>query len=123
MVEVGLVLLVGAMLPASALSLQSAALAALLFAVVRPASVMIGLAGARVPALHRRLMGWFGVRGIGSVYYLTFAAQHGLAPAEARALADLVLGVVAASVVAHGVSATPLMTLYSGIQSRRPTSR
>ena len=122
-VEVGLVLLIGAMLPASALSLQSAALAALLFAVVRPVSVAIGLAGAGVPASHRRLMGWFGIRGIGSVYYLTFAAQHGLPAGEARALADLVLGVVAASVVAHGVSATPLMRLYSGVQSRRPMSR
>ncbi len=120
-VEVGLVLLIGAMLPASALSLQSAAFAALLFVVVRPVSVSAALAGAGVPATHRRLMGWFGIRGIGSVYYLVFAVGHGLPVGEARALADLVLGVVAASVVAHGVSATPLMRLYSGMQSRRPT--
>jgi NhaP-type Na+/H+ or K+/H+ antiporter len=57
------------------------------------------------------------------VYYLMFAAQHGLPAAEAAGLADLVLGVVAASVIAHGVSATPLMRLYSGMQSRRPTRR
>lgn len=122
-VEVGLVLVIGGMLPASALSLQAAALALLLFVVVRPASVMISLAGAGVPATHARLMAWFGIRGIGSVYYLVFAARHGLPAAQAAGLADLVLGVVAASVIVHGVSATPLMRLYSGMQSRRPGSR
>jgi sodium/hydrogen antiporter len=122
-VEVGLVLLVGAMLPASAVSLQAAALAALLFVVVRPVSVMLALGGTGVPPTHRHLMAWFGIRGIGSVYYLMYVTQHGLPAGEARVLADLVLGVVAASVVAHGVSATPLMKLYSGIQSRRPTRR
>jgi len=122
-VEVALVLVVGGMLPASALSLQAAALALLLFVVVRPASVLLALAGTGVPTAHWRLMAWFGIRGIGSVYYLTFAARHGLPAAEAAGLADLVLGVVAASVIAHGVSATPLMRLYSGMQSRRPTRR
>jgi sodium/hydrogen antiporter len=122
-VEVGLVLLIGAMLPASAIALQSAALAALLFVFVRPLSVMLALTGTGVPTAHRHLMAWFGIRGIGSVYYLMFAVQRGLPGAEARNLVDLVLGVVAASVIAHGVSATPLMRIYSGMHSRRPTAR
>jgi sodium/hydrogen antiporter len=122
-VEVALVLVIGAMVPASALSLQSAGLAALLFLVVRPVSVMLVLTGTGVRPTHRYLMAWFGIRGIGSVYYLMFAAQHGLPAGEAQGLADVVLGVVAASIVAHGVSATPLMRLYSGMHSRRPTAR
>ena len=34
---------------------------------------------------QRRLMGWFGIRGIGSIYYLMFAINQGLA----RPLAEL----------------------------------
>jgi NhaP-type Na+/H+ or K+/H+ antiporter len=47
-----------------------------------------------------------------------FAIQHGLPPEQAAGLTELVFVVVAASIIAHGVSATPLMELYSGMQSR-----
>jgi sodium/hydrogen antiporter len=112
-VEFGLVLLVGAMLLASPLSWRAAVLALLLFAVIRPLSVRIALAGTGVPVTHRNLMGWFGIRGIGSVYYVMFAVGHGLPAGEAQVLTGLILAVVAASIVVHGVSATPLMQLYT----------
>ena len=57
-------------------------------------------------------MAWFGIRGIGSIYYLVYAAGHGLAPETAQHFTSLVLGVVTISVIAHGVSATPLMEHY-----------
>src|SRR5262249_30067651 len=116
-VEVALVLLAGGMLVAPFASARAAAVAALLFLVVRPLSVHLALAGSAVPIAHRNLMAWVGMRGIGSVYYLLFAVNHGLPAEEARSLAGLILAVVATSIVAHGVSATPLMRLYSG---RRP---
>jgi NhaP-type Na+/H+ or K+/H+ antiporter len=56
-------------------------------------------------------MSWFGIRGIGSFYYLAYALEHGDA-AELAQLVPLALAVVAASVVMHGVSATPLMNWY-----------
>jgi sodium/hydrogen antiporter len=118
-VEVGLVLLVGAMLPQSSLSVAAVTLALLLFLVIRPLSVRVALAGAPVAPGHRNLMAWFGIRGVGSVYYLVYVASHGLPGDAARLLADLVLGVVGASVVAHGVSATPLMQLYGRHSPRR----
>jgi NhaP-type Na+/H+ or K+/H+ antiporter len=59
------------------------------------------------------MIAWFGIRGIGSVYYLTFAMQHGLPEELSRPLAQLVLATVAVSAVAHGISVTPLMGLYS----------
>jgi sodium/hydrogen antiporter len=111
------------MLFASSLSMPAALLAVLLFAVIRPVSVHIALAGTGVPVAHRNLMAWFGIRGIGSVYYLMFAVGHGLPAAEAQALTGLILAVVAASIVVHGVSATPLMQLYSGMQSRVRTRK
>ncbi len=68
--------------------------------------------------LAQRLMAWFGIRGIGSFYYLPFALEHG--PSDAvRPLAAPVLAVVSASVIAHGISATPLMNGYHRLQHRR----
>lgn len=61
-------------------------------------------------------MSWFGIRGIGSFYYLAYALEHGAA-ADVVPLAPLTLSVVAASVVIHGVSATPLMNWYHRLRS------
>ena len=65
------------------------------------------------------LLGWFGIRGVGSLYYLMFAIAQGVAPALVERLLPLVLTVVAVSIVIHGISATPLMNLYSGVSGRR----
>ena len=67
----------------------------------------------RRSASQRGLIGWFGIRGIGSLYYLTYAMNHGLAPELAATLVALVLSVVVVSIVVHGISVTPLMTSTS----------
>jgi sodium/hydrogen antiporter len=80
---------------------------------VRPLSVAIGLKGSRrTSALQRRLIGWFGIRGIGSLYYLSYALNHGLPAEHARTLVGLTVAVVVSSIVVHGVSVTPLMAWY-----------
>ncbi|CAA9298223.1 MAG: sodium/hydrogen exchanger [uncultured Gemmatimonadetes bacterium] len=84
----------------------------LLFLVIRPVSVYLGLLGSGTTRMQRGLIAWFGIRGIGSVYYLTFAMQHGLPEEFSRSVAALVLATVAVSVVAHGISVTPLMAVY-----------
>ncbi|WP_406807292.1 cation:proton antiporter [Burkholderia semiarida] len=105
-------------LPGPLFTWGAAALATVLFVAVRPLAVLITLVGSRATHAQRRLMAWFGIRGIGSFYYLLFALEHG--PSEAvRPLAAPVLAVVSASVVAHGVSATPLMNWYYRLQQRR----
>ena len=111
--EVAVVVAVGAML-AGHLALGDALwFAPLLFLVIRPAAVAIGLVGSDITRVQRALIAWFGIRGIGSLYYLTYAIAHGLAGDDAECLAALTLTVVAASVIAHGVSVTPLMSWYS----------
>jgi NhaP-type Na+/H+ or K+/H+ antiporter len=95
---------------------QSVALIVTLFVIVRPVSVELSLLGSSATATQRRLMSWFGIRGIGSFYYLAFALEHGAA-ADVMPLMPLTLAVITASVVIHGVSATPLMNWY-----RRPRS-
>ncbi|MDE1181642.1 cation:proton antiporter [Paraburkholderia sp.] len=100
-----------ATLPVTLFTWQSAALIVVLFLIVRPVAVELSLLGSNASPTQRRLMSWFGIRGIGSFYYLTFALEHGNAD-DLGPLAPLTLAVVAASVVIHGVSATPLMNWY-----------
>ena len=84
----------------------------LLLVVVRPLSVWVGLLGERVSRDQHILISWFGIRGIGSVYYLLFAINHGLPPSLARELTALTLTAVTVSIVVHGMSVTPLMRRY-----------
>jgi NhaP-type Na+/H+ or K+/H+ antiporter len=97
-------------LPAPLLSQRNAMVAAVLFLLVRPLAVGISLAGSRASPAQRRLMSWFGIRGIGSFYYTAFAVEHGVQ--ASTAIVPTALFVVTASVVVHGVSATPLMNWY-----------
>ncbi|MEO7008312.1 MAG: cation:proton antiporter [Caldimonas sp.] len=90
----------------------------LLLLVIRPVSVAIGLAGSRTSVTQRALIGWFGIRGIGSLYYLMYATSQGLEPELARTFAALVFGVMVVSITAHGISVTPLMALYERAQRR-----
>ena len=84
----------------------------LLFLVIRPVAVAFGLLGTDAKPAQRRLMAWFGIRGIGSLYYLLYAISHGIEPALAQQLLSITLAVIVASVVAHGISVTPLMKRY-----------
>jgi len=91
-----------------------------LFLLVRPLSIFIGLSGQSLPGHQRGLIGWFGIRGIGSIFYLMFALDHGVTGPLAQDLLSLTLITVAASILAHGVSVLPLMTWYA---SRKAQNR
>ena len=110
---VGVVIVLGSMLSLDFLPPNAIWFVPLLFLLIRPVSVWAGLLGSRTTGLQRVLTAWFGIRGIGSVYYLMYAIEHGLAPDLARRMTALVLVVVAVSAVVHGTSVTPLMNLYS----------
>jgi NhaP-type Na+/H+ or K+/H+ antiporter len=111
--EVAVVLLLGGMISWSLIPMNVLWFIPLLLLVIRPVAVYVGLIGCTATPAQRRMIAWFGIRGIGSVYYLTYAMQHGLPEAQSRPMAALVLTVVAVSVIVHGVSVTPLMRLYS----------
>jgi NhaP-type Na+/H+ or K+/H+ antiporter len=109
-VEVAIVLVVGVIISTGYWSVTGLALAALLFFVIRPVAVWIGVRGSgKAP---RRLLAWFGIRGIGSVYYAVYFAGYELRDTVATDLLSAVFTVVAASIVLHGVSAAPLMEIY-----------
>lgn len=107
-----------ATLPGPLFTWRTVALTAILFLAVRPAAVALSLIGSSATPTQRRLTAWFGIRGIGSFYYLAFVIEHGPS-GVVRPLASPVLAIVTASVIAHGVSATPLMNWYHRLQRRR----
>jgi NhaP-type Na+/H+ or K+/H+ antiporter len=120
--EVGIVLVVGALLAVTEFRSEVLWFIPVLFLVIRPLAVYLGLLGTRVEPSQRRLMAWFGIRGIGSIYYLMYAITHALEPRLAERLLSITVAVVVASVLAHGVSVTPLMQRYEQRKSgqRRP---
>jgi NhaP-type Na+/H+ or K+/H+ antiporter len=113
--------LVGAMLARIDPSLDALWFVPLLLLVIRPIAVWAGLARSQTSTSQRLLIGWFGVRGVGSVFYLAYATEQGLSVTHAETIATLTLCTVAASVVVHGVSVTPLMTWYEQRAQRRQT--
>lgn len=84
---------------------------ALLF-ILRPLVTQVALVRTPTTRAQRWLMGWFGIRGIGSLYYLTYAMNHGLQGPAARTLSSVVITVVAVSIAVHGVSSRPLLNAY-----------
>ena len=110
--EVGMVVLLGGMLSFRTFPAEALWFVPLLLLVIRPTAVVLGLLGSRVSTYQRTLIGWFGIRGIGSIYYLMYAIGHGLPSRLARPLVGLTLSTVAVSIVVHGISVTPLMNRY-----------
>ncbi|MBD5805471.1 K(+)/H(+) antiporter NhaP [Azoarcus sp. Aa7] len=110
--EVVLILLIGGTLFVDSWSWRAVSLALFLFLVARPLSVFVGLAGTRTPGNAKALAGWFGVRGIGSLYYLMYAIQHGLPEKLALELIHMTLIVVTLSILCHGISVKPLMERF-----------
>ena len=104
-----LILLIGGTLFVDSWSWKAVWLALFLFVVARPASVFVGLLGTRTPWRMRVMTGWFGVRGIGSLYYLVYAIQSGLPEPLALDLIQMTLIVVTLSILLHGISVKPLM--------------
>jgi NhaP-type Na+/H+ or K+/H+ antiporter len=109
--EVAILVLVGGMLFADSWQWSYIIAALLLLFLVRPSSVAVGLLGAGVPAITQATIGWFGVRGIGSFYYLMYAIQHGLEEDHAVTLTSVVLVVIGVSILLHGTTATAIMRL------------
>jgi NhaP-type Na+/H+ or K+/H+ antiporter len=110
--ELTLVLLLGGMLTLDHWNWRTWGTALFLFAVARPISVLLGMAGTDTSMRLRLIIGWFGVRGIGSIYYLMYAINHGLQGDLTRDLIQITAVVVALSILVHGTSVKPLMDRF-----------
>lgn len=85
------------------------ALAAMFLLLVRPLAGWLGLLGGTTGPRERIAISFFGIRGIGSLYYLAYALGKGEFGGQASQLWALVGLVVAASVVLHGATTAPVM--------------
>jgi NhaP-type Na+/H+ or K+/H+ antiporter len=110
--ELTLVLLLGGMVSAQNWNLQTIATALFVFVVARPLSVMLGLLGSDSPTRVRSIVAWFGVRGIGSIYYLMYAINHGLPKNMVQDMIQVTIVVVMLSIVVHGTSVKPLLDRF-----------
>jgi len=111
--ELTLVVLLGGMISLQEISWQAVFMAAFLFFIARPAAVFLGLAGSGTPVRLQAMTAWFGIRGIGSIYYLVFAIEAGLPPDLAAQLTNIVLFTIMLSIMVHGLSVKPLMNFWS----------
>lgn len=109
--EVFLVTLLGVVL-ANHWDWRALVIGALLFLVIRPLSVLVVPWGRLLDGPQRLLIGWFGIRGIGSLFYLFFALNHDLPPEVAQLCINLTLSVVALSILVHGVTTQPTLAWY-----------
>lgn len=123
LLEVGTILLLGSILlvkPMLTYATQSLLVIILLLLVIRPVGVWISTIGQhsentrhrRLDSRTRWLLGWFGIRGVGSLYYLAYALGKGLEGETAEKIAWITYTTIVVSVIVHGISATPLMDWY-----------
>jgi NhaP-type Na+/H+ or K+/H+ antiporter len=118
--ELAVMLVIGSLLTTAAFTAQSVAVALCLVFVARPLAVYAATWRVHWTPRQRAFAAWFGIRGIGSMYYLSYAVAHGAQGAEVQFVADAVLVTIALSVLMHGSSATPLMNLYGKARTWRP---
>ncbi|XXV22362.1 sodium:proton antiporter [Sorangium sp. So ce1389] len=121
LLEVALVTLIGVLVGPS-WSARSLLVAAVLLVLLRPVATRWLLSGTATSPHQRWLMGWFGIRGIGSLYYLAYALNHGLSGGAARDVISLTLSIVTVSIVLHGITATPLLNRYQATLRSRGRS-
>ncbi len=115
LLEVATILILGTLLryePIRQFGGQGLLVAVLLIFLIRPLGVWISFLGRRYPSETRFLFGWFGIRGVGSLYYLSYAFGEGLKDTLGEQIAWITYIVIVISVFLHGISATPLMNWY-----------
>jgi len=91
-----------------ALTWSGAAAGLLVLLVIRPAAGLAGMAYSGLPRDERLILSFYGIRGIGSFYYLAYALDE--APFEgATQLWALTAFIVLTSIVLHGVTVTAVI--------------
>jgi NhaP-type Na+/H+ or K+/H+ antiporter len=110
--ELAMILFLGSLVTLDGLGVPGPAgwlLAAVLLVVIRPLACLFALAGTELDRSERLWVGWFGVRGVGSIYYAAAALHSGLLPGgEAETIMWTVVAIVGVSIVVHGISGTPI---------------
>jgi len=87
---------------------QEVTFAAIMLLIIRPLAGWISLIGVKRPKLELAIISFFGIRGMGSVYYLSYGFNHAAFDYEYSLWGTLGL-IIVASIVMHGVLVTPAL--------------
>lgn len=124
--EITVVTLVGALLSVTSFDYRALLLIVALILIIRPVAVNLSLLGTKgggsnikIYRAQRLLISWFGIRGIGSIYYLFYVVNRDLPPQLFSLFLSTTLWAVTASIVVHGISVTPLMNYYEKYTKRK----
>jgi NhaP-type Na+/H+ or K+/H+ antiporter len=112
-VEVAVVVLVGALATSYWTMASDWWIAMLVFFLFRPIGVLLALAVKDIRLSQKILISLFGIRGIGSLYYLSYAISHGLEDPIANRLAGIVLTTITLSIMLHSNVASLMMRRYA----------
>ncbi|MFC3695701.1 cation:proton antiporter [Chenggangzhangella methanolivorans] len=87
--------------------------------IVRPIAGLVGLIGHEANWKERLTLAFFGIRGVGSIYYLAFGLNHMTVEGAERLWAIVGL-VILVSILMHGLTVTPIMRQLDRSQGRDP---
>lgn len=90
----------------------------LILFVVRPIATWISFIGLNRPFPENIVIGFFGIRGVGSMYYLAYAFNEADWGGQEAPLWALVGFVILVSIVLHGITVTPTMRLMDRYSRR-----
>jgi NhaP-type Na+/H+ or K+/H+ antiporter len=90
---------------------------------VRPLAGWLALARGKTGPRERIAISFFGIRGIGSLYYLSYALSKGDFSAQAEQLWAIIGLVVAASIVVHGATTAPVMNRLDRLRERKAEAK
>jgi NhaP-type Na+/H+ or K+/H+ antiporter len=114
--ELAAILLLGSLLTGDGLTApgwEGWLLAIVLLVVIRPLSTFVSLIGSQVEtAGGRTFVAWFGVRGVGTLYYAaTVVGAGALSGGEEKLVVWTAIACVIVSIVVHGVTGGPALKL------------
>lgn len=75
-----------------------------IFLLIRPLAIFIGTHFTSLKLKEKLFLSWFGIRGIGSIYYLYYAFNHDSYTGDEKLLLQLVLWTIVLSILIHGIS-------------------
>ncbi|MDP9416536.1 MAG: cation:proton antiporter [Actinomycetota bacterium] len=119
-----LLVLGGAVIVLGGITWTALAVALALVLVVRPLAGLVALIGTPPGWRERVAISFFGIRGMGSLYYLSYALGAGVSfGVGAEHLWRVVAATVVVSVVVHGIAATPVMRRLDLLRHERVRER
>lgn len=96
-----------------------AGVAAAILLIIRPVAGWLGLLGYPAEKGEKLTLSFFGIRGVGTIYYLAYGINH-MEVANAERLWGIVGLVVFFSILLHGLTVTPIMRSLDRQQGRDP---